>query len=376
VSFVLFVVSLLFGKEGSMKAVFGFGEVMVRLSPIGSQAFGDSNTIQLTAGGSEANVCAKIAGFSPNLRGSIITALNNDLAGRALVADMKKYGVEVSHVRWTRGGRNGVYYLEQGMGPIVARVDYDRAGAAITQMAPDASLFEPLKDAAALFISGITPALNANCAKNTELAMAQAKTRCVPVFFDVNYRKKLWSTADSFKCIDGYLQRGLISALITTETDAKAIFGIDYGVDDESPMEVLIGRSRQVLEALKAKYGKNCELYVLTIRKRITNETGVWTSAALLPDGQFVVGDVFDYVILDRPGAGDSCSAGLIAGYVGLQRDGSVKDGQDLATRVKFGLDLGNRAAIVAQKTVGDMGPVWDVGMYFDRVSASKEIAR
>jgi hypothetical protein len=115
---------------------------------------------------------------------------------------------------------------------------------------------------------------------------------------------------------------------------------------------------------------------VLTIRKRITNETGVWTSAALLPDGAYVVGDVFDYVILDRPGAGDACSSGLIAGYLGIQRDGSVDDSGDIGLRVKMGLDLGNRAAIVAQKTVGDMGPVWDAGMYFSRVSASKEIAR
>jgi 2-dehydro-3-deoxygluconokinase len=302
--------------------------------------------------------------------------LNDDLAGRAIVAELRKLGVDLSHVRWTKGSRNGLYYLEQGMGPIAARVDYDRTGSAITQMAPDAALFEPLAKASALFVSGITPALDINCAKNTELALATAKQHGVPVFFDVNFRNKLWSTADAFKCIDGYLQRGLITALITTETDAKAVFGVDCGVDDESSMDVLIDRGRQVLEGLKAKYGSNCELYVLTIRKRITNETGVWTSAALLPDGTYVVGDVFDYVILDRPGAGDSCSAGLVAGYIGLTRDGTIKDNLDLPTRVKFGLDLGNRAAIVAQKTVGDMGPGWNVGMYFDRVSASKEIAR
>lgn len=360
----------------SVKTVFGFGEVMIRLSPVGTQAFGDSNTVQMVAGGSEANVCAKIAGFSPGLRGSIITALNDDLAGRAMVAELQRYGVDLAHVRWSQGGRNGLYYLEQGFGPIVARVDYDRAGAAIAQMAPDESLFEPLSGASALFISGITPALNANCAKNAELALTQAKKQNVPLFFDVNFRKKLWSTTDAFQCIDSYLHCGLITALITTETDAKAVFGVDCGVDDESPMDVLIERSRQVLEGLKAKYGNQCELYVLTIRKRITNETGVWTSAALLPDGAYVVGDVFDYVILDRPGAGDSCSAGLIAGYLGLTRDGTVKEGLDLPTRVKFGLDLGNRAAIVAQKTVGDMGPGWNVGMYFDRVSASKEISR
>jgi 2-dehydro-3-deoxygluconokinase len=269
-----------------------------------------------------------------------------------------------------------VYYLEQGIGPIVARVDYDRSGSAITQLEPDESLFAPLSRAAGLFISGITPALSANCARNTELALLAAKKQNVPIFFDVNFRKKLWSAANACECIDDYLRRGLLTCLITTETDARTVFNIDFGVDDASPMDVLIDRSRQVLDALKNKYPGKCELFVLTIRKRVTNETGVWTSAALLDDGTFVVGDVFDYVILDRPGAGDACSAGLIAGYLGLNRDGSIAEGRDLATRVKLGLDLGNRAAIVAQKTVGDMGPVWDVGMYFDRVSASKEIAR
>lgn len=358
------------------KTVFGFGEVMVRLSPVGSQAFGDATTIQLTAGGSEANVLAKLSHYSPQLRGELITALNDDLAGRALAADLNKYGVDLKHVRWTKGGRNGVYYLEQGMGPIVARVDYDREGSAIAELEPDAELFAPLADASALFVSGITPALSVHCARNTELCLEKAKAAKVPVFFDVNYRNKLWPPADAYRHLDAYLSRGWITALITTETDAKKVFNIDCGVDDDSPIEALVERSRQVLEALKDRYGQNCELYVLTIRKRITNETGVWTSAALMPDGSYLVGDIFDYVILDRPGAGDACSSGLIAGYLGIQRDGTIQDDADLPFRVKMGLDLGNRAAIVAQKTVGDMGPVWDAQMYFDRVSQSKEIAR
>lgn len=359
-----------------IKTVFGFGEVMVRLSPVGPQAFGDSNVIQMTAGGSEANVVAKLACYTPQFRGEIISAFNDDLAGRALLADLHKYKVGTTHVRWTKNLRNGVYYLEQGMGPIVARVDYDRAGSAIAALEGDESLFAPLSDASALFISGITPALSAQSARNTELALKKAKAADVPVFFDVNFRKKLWSTSDAQKTIDAYLRQGWITGLITTETDAKAVFGVDHGVDDESPIEVLIERSRKVLETFKSRYGDQCELYVITIRKRITNETGVWTSAALLPDGTYVVGDVFDYVILDRPGAGDACSAGLIAGYLGIQRDGRLDDTADLALRVKMGLDLGNRTAIVAQKTIGDLGPAWDAAMYFNRVSESREIAR
>ena len=362
--------------SATYRTVIGFGEVMVRLSPVGSAAFGDSNVIQMTAGGSEANVLAKISCYSPHFRGELISAFNDDLAGRAIMADLAKYRVGTTHVRWTRGSRNGVYYLEQGLGPIVARVDYDRAGSAIAQLEPDETLFEVIADAAAVFISGITPALSHNAARNTEMALKKAKAHNVPVFFDVNFRKKLWSARDAHRALDGYLRQGWITGLITTETDARAVFGIDHGVDDESPIEVLIERSRRVLESFRDRYGDACELYVLTIRKRITNETGVWTSAALLPDGTYVVGDVFDYVILDRPGAGDACSAGLIAGHLGIQRDGRIDDTADLPLLVKMGLDLGNRTAIVAQKTVGDLGPAWDAAMYFDRVSESKEIAR
>jgi len=358
------------------KLVCGFGEVMIRLSPIGAQTFGDSTQIQITAGGSEANVLAKLGHYSPQFRTEFISALKNDLGGRALAADLNKYRVGLTHLRWTDDHRNGVYFLEQGLGPIVASVDYDRRNSAIAELEPDPSLFEVVDEASAMFISGITPALSDKCAKNTEHALARAKKLNVPVFFDVNYRNKLWSPQAAFETLDGYLTNGWISALITTETDAKKVFGVDCGVDDEAPIEELVGRSREVLSALKERYGGNCGLYVLTIRKRITNETGVWTSAALLPDDNYIAGDVFDYTILDRPGAGDACSAGLIAGYLGIQHDGTFASDAPLADRVKNGLDLGNRTAIVAQKTVGDMGPTWDASMYFKRVSASREISR
>ncbi len=359
-----------------MKLVVGFGEVMVRISPVGPQAFGDAQTVQMTAGGSEANVLAKLGHLSPEFATQLVTSMRDDLAGRALAAELTKYRVGLDHVLWTDQHRNGVYYLEQGLGPIVARVDYDREGSAIANLPVGEGLFDVLEDASAYFLSGITPALSPSCRLNAAASLVRAKKHRVPVFFDVNYRRKLWPAKDAQKTIEGYLHEGLITALITTETDAKTVFGVDKGVDDQAPMDVLVERSRQVLEELKARYDGNCELYVLTIRRRITNETGEWTSAALLPDGTCLVGEVFDYVILDRPGAGDACSAGLIAGYLGLRPDGTMADDAPFKDRVQNGLNLGNRMAIVAQKTVGDLGPAWPAAMYFNRVSGSKEIAR
>lgn len=359
-----------------MKRIVGFGEVMVRISPVGQQAFGDSNVVQLTAGGSEANVLGKLGHLTPQFEPHLVTALRDDLAGRALCADLSRANIRLDHVRWTKDRRNGVYYLEQGIGPVVARVDYDRKDAAIAHLAADERLFDALDGAAAYFLSGITPALSAACAENCTISLRRAKQHGVPVFFDVNYRNKLWSPKQAREKIEGYLREGWISTLITTETDARTVFGIDHGVDDQSPIEALIERSRRVLADLSGRYGGKGTTFVLTIRKRITNDTGQWTSAARLPDGAFVVGDAFDYVILDRPGAGDACSAGLIAGTLGLRPDGTFAETAPAVERLQNGLNLGNRMAIVAQKTVGDLGPAWTVAMYFARVSESREISR
>jgi 2-dehydro-3-deoxygluconokinase len=359
-----------------VKTVVGFGEVMVRISATGPAAFGDSNVVQMHAGGSEANVLAKVGGLTAGIKTHLVTAFRDDLAGRAMAADLQKSGVGLQAVRWTRTDRNGVYYVEQGMGPIVARVDYDRVDSAIARLEPDPALFDVLEDASAYFVSGITPALSDGARENTLLSLHRARDAAVPVFCDVNYRKKLWSPEAAAKTLGRMLDDGLITCLITTETDARTVFGIDRGVDDASPISTLIERGQEVLAALAERFGQGCKLFVLTVRKRITNETGQWTAVARLPDGATCVGEVFDYVVLDRPGAGDSLSAGLIGGYLGVTRDGTLDDTGDLPTRIQTGLDLGNRMAVVAQKTVGDLGPVWPATMYFNRVSGSKEIAR
>jgi hypothetical protein len=114
----------------------------------------------------------------------------------------------------------------------------------------------------------------------------------------------------------------------------------------------------------------------MTVRKRITNETGQWTSVALLNGQETVVGDQFNYVVLDRYGAGDSCSAGIIGGFLGVRPDGSIDPALSLSDRIQVGLNLGNRMSVVVQKTVSDLGPQWSASEYFQRVGASREIAR
>lgn len=357
------------------KKVVGFGEVMLRVSPVGLAAFGDSSEAVIVGGGSEANTLCKLGNLAAGIETQFISAIKNDSAGMVIRTDLQKAGIGVDNVVWTKEWRNGIYFLEQGLGPIAAKVDYDRAGSAIANFAFEDKHFAALKGASACFVSGITPALSDTAEKSTAACLKVAAENKVPVFFDVNYRNKLWSAEKAKATIEKYINAGQIHCLITTETDAKKVLGVDAGMADEASMDSLVELAHKVLAALNKKYPK-LGASVLTVRKRITNEIGEWTSCALLADGTFIVGDVFQYTILDRPGAGDSCSAGVIAGVLGVTKDNKIDDSRPVAERLKTGLDLGNRICVVAQKTVGDLGPGWRASDYFARVSEAKEIQR
>jgi 2-dehydro-3-deoxygluconokinase len=330
----------------------------------------------ILAGGSEANVLAKVGGLATGIRTQLVSKMKDDLMGRLLRYDMQRYSIGMDNVIWTDGDRNGLCFVEQGLGPIAAEGGYDRAGSAIANAACGEFDFSLLERADAFFTSGITTALSENALKNTEIALETAKKHGVPAFIDINYRNKLWTPQEAKRALSGIVDRELVTCLITTETDARVVFGVDRGFDDDSPMEELVDCCGDILAGLNEQFRGKVPILVMTVRKRVTNERGEWTSVALLDGRNRIVGDRFDYLVLDRYGAGDSCSAGIIGGFVGIARDGKIDASIPLEARIQSGLNLGNRMSVVVQKTVSDLGPQWPATEYFRRVGASREIAR
>ena len=356
--------------------VVGFGEVLGAIRPVGYAAWGDSNSMVILAGGSEANVLAKVRGLAKGIRTQFISKMKDDLMGRLLRYDMQRYAIGMDHVIWTDADRNGLCFVEQGLGPITAEGGYDRAGSAIANAAPGEFDFSILQGSDAFFTSGITMALSDTALRNTEMALETARQHAVPAFVDINYRNKLWSPDAARTALSRMVERQLITCLITTETDARVVFGVDRGFDDDKPMDDLVQRGRHIMAGLHEQFQAKVPMLVMTVRKRVTNDRGEWTSVALLDGRDFIVGDRFDYVVLDRYGAGDSCSAGIIGGFLGIQPDGTIDASAPLGDRMQNGLNLGNRMAVVVQKTVSDLGPQWTAAEYFRRVGASREIAR
>jgi 2-dehydro-3-deoxygluconokinase len=358
------------------KKVVAFGEVLGSMRPVGYASFGDTNDVLIMAGGSEVNVLGKVGGLALGIQTQFVTKMKDDLIGRLLRSDIQKYKVGMDYVVWTDRDRNGFCFVEQGLGPITAEGQYDRTHSAFANARPEDFGFSVLEGADAFFISGITPALSQNCLENSMVVLETAKRYRVPVFFDVNFRSKLWTPQQAFDAFMGMVKKEYITCLITTETDARVVFGIDRGFNDDKPMDEILDCCRNILKSLEEKFEGKVPILVMTVRKRITNERGEWTTISFIEGKEFVVGEMFDYIVLDRYGAGDSCSAGIIGGYLGITPNGIIEKTLTLEERIQYGLNLGNRMSVVAQKTVSDIGPQWTAKEYYMRVGKSKEIAR
>ncbi len=113
------------------KKVITFGEIMLRLATPDYLRFCQSDKLNATFGGGEANVAVSLANYG--IATEFVTRLpKNDIA-RACVMDLRKYWVGTSHIVYG-GDRLGIYSLEAGAVARASKVVYDRAHSAISEI--------------------------------------------------------------------------------------------------------------------------------------------------------------------------------------------------------------------------------------------------
>ena len=85
-----------------------FGEIMLRLRAPGHERFFQSNMMEATYGGGEANVAVSLANYGQDV--SYLTVLPKNALGDECVKELRKFGVDTSRI--LRGpGRMGIYFL-------------------------------------------------------------------------------------------------------------------------------------------------------------------------------------------------------------------------------------------------------------------------
>ena len=171
--------------------VITFGELMLRLAPQGYLRFVQSDNLEATFGGAEANVAVSLANYGVPV--AFVSKLPEHEIGQAAVNSLRKFGVDTSLV--VRGGeRVGIYYCEKGASQRPSKVIYDRAYSAIAMAGKgDFNWNKILKGATWFHFTGITPALSKNVAEITLKAVKAAHSMGITVSCDLNFRKKLWT---------------------------------------------------------------------------------------------------------------------------------------------------------------------------------------
>jgi 2-dehydro-3-deoxygluconokinase len=292
---------------------------MMRLATPGRLRFSQAKELELTYGGGEANVAVSLANFGLDAR--FVTRLPRNPFGDGAVSVLRAHGVDTSAV--ARGGdRVGIYFLETGASQRASVVVYDRAGSAVSQVGPGEFDWARVFEGAGWFhFTGITPALGPRVAEATAEACRAAKGAGLTVSCDLNYRRKLWTTAQARETMTGLME--WVDVCVGNEEDAENVFGIKAEGADVAGGHVSAEGYEQVARSLAGRFG--LKAVAVTLRESRSADENGW-SAVLLHDGRLHRSRKYDVNIVDRVGGGDSFAAGLIYGlFTGRDAQGALE---------------------------------------------------
>jgi 2-dehydro-3-deoxygluconokinase len=317
-----------------------FGEIMLRLSPPGYERLLQTPVLHAVFGGGEANVAVSLAQFG--LDSHYVTRLPKNPIGDAAIKALRAEGVRVEHVQ--RGGdRVGIYFAETGASQRASTVVYDRAHSAISEIQPGSIKWGSVFSESAWFhCTGITPALGASAAACTREAIEAATAAGVPVSIDLNFRSKLWTSAEAQRVMRPLV--AMAGTVIANEEDLQSVLGIPVEHADVVGGVLNVAGYRAAAERVAREFGVS--RVAVTLRESISASDNGWSAVLYdAPSSTFLQSQRYSVRVVDRIGGGDSFAAGLIHGFV---------TGRDLEATLKFAV----AASALKQTIPGDFNQV------------------
>ena len=282
--------------------VLAFGEALLRLQPAGDARLDEAGPLDAYPGGAELNTCYALA--SLGAQASWFSVVPEGPLGRRVLRHLRGGGVDTSLVR-TAPGRLGTYWVEYGRDPRTIEVVYDRRDSTVCRVRREDVPWDAIRSSRLFFVSGITPALSAE-ARAVALEMAEAaRAAGVPVATDLNYRARLWSTAEAAPVLERLAR--MADVVITTSDDLRALFGFAGDAD---------------ALAVQARERFGCRTVALTLGAE---------GALCVDDGDRRRCATFPSHARDRIGAGDAFTAGFLFAWLEGRRDHALDYGLALA---------------------------------------------
>ncbi len=280
------------------------GELLLRLSPPNYEKIRTTNSFIINFGGAEANVAVSLANLG--IDSTYFTVLPNNDLGKAAVAYLKANDVHASKIILD-GDRIGTYYLEEGVSVRSSKVIYDRKYSAFAEYDyTDTDLEDVLKGYDWLHLSGITPALSANCQILLEKALVVAKRLGITVSFDPNYRASLWEWNTARDVLSTYMP--YVDILIGIEP--LHLYNADgKDVKEGLSMQPSFKDMNRVFRELDNQFHFRAIARTVRFAHSGSNNS---LMAFLHMDGETDESTTMNFDIVDRVGGGDAFSSGLI----------------------------------------------------------------
>jgi 2-dehydro-3-deoxygluconokinase len=255
-----------------------FGEIMLRLTPPNYLRLVQTDNLEVTYGGGEANVAVSLANYG--IESYYVSKLPANPLGQSAANHLRRFGVNTDYILWG-GERIGIYFSETGASQRPSLVIYDRANSAITGIKPGEVDWESVFRGKHWFhFTGITPALGDGPAAVTLDAVRCARDMGLTVSCDLNYRKKLWSTEKAGEVMSRLME--YVDLLIGNEEDAEKVFGIKAAGTDVTAGKLNDAGYQQVARQLYERF--HLQKVAITLRESYSASDNGWS--ALLYDGK------------------------------------------------------------------------------------------
>jgi 2-dehydro-3-deoxygluconokinase len=288
--------------DSDRKAVVTFGELLLRLDPIGMDRFVQADSFKARYTGAEANVAVCLAGFG--IDAYVVSKVPEHEIGQACINYLRRYGVNTDYI--VRGGeRLGVLYVETGISQRASKVIYDRAHSSIREVRPGEFDWDTIFEGKQWFhFSGTAPALGEHVVAVLEDALDAAKRRGLTTSCDCNYRSKLWGPEEAGRVLSRLMNR--VDVFIGGVEDARKLFGVDVpthlGGSENAAAEYAAQRLWEVF---------GFSWVAMTLRSGASASVNRYAGMVCNAQGCAFSRD-YEIQIVDRVGAGDAFAAGLV----------------------------------------------------------------
>lgn len=262
------------------------GEALVNLNESRGRPLAKGGQLDLSFAGAEVNVAIGLARLGHSTRW--VSALGNDPLGEMVRKGLNSEGVDTRFIQQSSGSTALMVKAPRpGLEP---EVIYYRSQSIMAQSDLSEHAQAALEGASILYLTGITPALSPSCRKAFVHWIDTAERLGVPIWFDPNHRRKLWSDEQA---------RELLVPLLPRFT------GVLAGKDEA---EMLLQSGASGSELADRLHGAGVQHAVIK-----DGENGSWyhgvDKTAQVP--AYAVKQVVDPV-----GAGDAFGAGVVSGFL------------------------------------------------------------